>query len=106
ELEGPNAAFLSTLLNVSNYIIPSAQILAAVPNLYTLDWKAMEALPFWQAPPVGEGPYLWDKTETGQFVSFHRNPTWRGHALAFDQVVLKSVPDTAISAAQVQAGDL
>ncbi len=77
QLINPNAAFESVLLNFRNFILPSAAILAAAPNIYTLDNKGVWALPFWQAPTVGEGPYQWSQTQTGQFMSFKPNPHWR-----------------------------
>ena len=59
KLKGPNGAFLSTLLNFRNYILPKKQILAAAPNIHTLDQKDIWALPYWQAPDVAIGPYKW-----------------------------------------------
>lgn len=106
QLIEPNAAFVATLLNFRNYILPSASILADVPNIATLSQKDVWALPYWQSPKVGVGPYLWDKTETAQFISFHKNPTWRGNPQAFDGVIVKPNNDTAVAAAQLQSGDL
>ena len=108
QLLQPNAAFEATILNFRNLILPSKQILAAVPNIHTLSQKDIWALPFWQSPTVGEGPYLWQKTETGQFLQFAPNPqqNWRTTAPAFSQVILKPIQDFSVSAAQVQSGDL
>jgi len=106
QLINPNSAFESTLLNFRNFILPSAAILAAAPNIYTLDNKGVWALPYWQQPTVGVGPYIWDKTETGQFMSYKPNPSWRGGPLEFTSVVLKTVASQAVAAAQLQSGDL
>jgi peptide/nickel transport system substrate-binding protein len=105
-LKEPNAAFLATLLNFRNYIIPSKAILAAAPNIATLKQKEVWALPYWQAPTVGIGPYLWNKTETGQFLSFKPNPKWRGTPARFDEVIVKPIADFAVAAAQLQSGDI
>jgi ABC-type transport system substrate-binding protein len=109
QLIEPNAAFEATLLNFRNYMLPSKVLLAAVPNIHELDNKGIWALPYWQAPTVGIGPYLWEKTETGQFLQFKPNPqqNWRTVTPpAFSQVIIKPIQDFAVSAAQVQSGDL
>jgi peptide/nickel transport system substrate-binding protein len=106
QLISPNAAFIGTLLNFRNYILPKKALLAASPNIYGLSQKDMWALPFWQSPSVGIGPYLWQKTESGQFLQFAPNPKWRGGTLAFSQVILKPIQDFAVAAAQLQSGDL
>ena len=106
QLINPNAAFEATLLNFRNFILPKAALLAASANVYNLAQKDMWALPFWQAPTVGEGPYIWSKTETGQFLSFNPNPNWRGGALAFTQVIMKPIASQSVAAAQLQAGDI
>ena len=64
QLIQPNAAFESVLLNFRNFILPQAAVLAAAPKVFTLDNKGIWALPFWQSPTIGEGPYIWDKTIT------------------------------------------
>jgi len=104
----PNAAFEATLLNFRNYILPAASILADVPNIATLSQKDVWALPYWQSPKVGGGPYIWQKTESGQFLQFAPNPNqnWRTNAPAFGQVIVKPITDFAVSASQVQSGDL
>lgn len=106
QLDEANAAFIGTLLNFRNYILPSEQLLAVAPNIHTLDLKGVRQLPFWQAPSVGIGPYLWQKTETDQFLSFAPNPKWRGGTPSFSEVIMKPIADFAVAAAQVQAGDL
>ena len=106
QLVNPNSAFESTLLNFRNFILPSAAILAAAPKIYTLDNKGVWALPFWQAPTIGEGPYLWAQTQTGQFMSYKPNPNWRGGALEFSSVILKPESSQAVAAAQLQSGDI
>jgi peptide/nickel transport system substrate-binding protein len=105
-LKEPNAAFLATLLNFRNYILPSKAVLAAAPNIAELKKKEVWALPYWQSPTVGIGPYLWSKTETGQFLSFKPNPNWRGNPAKFDEVIVKPIADFAVAAAQLQSGDL
>lgn len=105
-LNGPNAAFLGTLLNFRNYVLPSKQLLAIAPNIFDLDLAGVRQLPFWQAPSVGIGPYLWTKTETDQFLSFAPNPKWRGGTPSFSEVIMKPIADFAVAAAQVQSGDL
>jgi peptide/nickel transport system substrate-binding protein len=106
QLKDSNAAFMGTLLNFRNYILPKKALEAASPNIYGLSQKDMWALPFWQAPTVGVGPYLWQKTESGQFLEFAPNPKWRGGKQTFDKVILKPIQDFAVAAAQLQAGDL
>lgn len=106
QLKEANAAFIGTLLNFRNYILPSEQLLAVAPNIFTLDLKGVRELPFWQAPSVGIGPYLWTKTETDQFLSFAPNPKWRGGTPSFSEVIMKPIADFAVAAAQVQSGDL
>ncbi len=106
QLTSPNSAFESVLLNFRNFILPSAAILAAAPNVFTLDNKGIWALPFWQSPTVGEGPYLWDKTETGQFMQYKPNPNWRGGPLEFSSVIFKPESSQAVAAAQLQSGDI
>jgi peptide/nickel transport system substrate-binding protein len=105
-LKQPNAAFIATLLNFRNYILPSKAVLAAAPNIATLKQKEVWALPYWQSPTVGIGPYLWNKTETGQFLSFKPNPKWRGNPAKFDEVIVKPIADFAVAAAQLQSGDI
>jgi ABC-type transport system substrate-binding protein len=105
-LDEPNAAFVGTLLNFRNYILPSEQLLAVAPNIHTLDLAGIRQLPFWQAPSVGIGPYLWTKTETDQFLSFAPNAAWRGGTPTFTEVIMKPIADFAVAAAQVQSGDL
>jgi peptide/nickel transport system substrate-binding protein len=106
QLIQPNAAFESVLLNFRNFILPQAAVLAAAPKVFTLDNKGIWALPFWQSPTIGEGPYIWDKTQTGQFMSYKPNPHWRGGALEFSSVVFKPESSQAVAAAQLQAGDI
>jgi ABC-type transport system substrate-binding protein len=106
QLIEPNAAFLGTLLNFRNYILPEHAVTAAAPDIASLSQDAVWALPYWQAPTVGLGPYNWERTEVGQFLSFLPNPAWRGGDLSFDQVILKPQADFAVSAADVQSGGM
>ncbi|HVA86700.1 MAG TPA: peptide ABC transporter substrate-binding protein [Candidatus Saccharimonadales bacterium] len=104
QLINPNAAFESVLLNFRNFILPKAALLKASPNIYNLSQKDMWALPFWQAPTVGEGPYLWAQTQTGQFMSYNPNPHWREGSLEFTSVILKAESSQAVAAADLQSG--
>jgi ABC-type transport system substrate-binding protein len=104
QLINPNAAFESVLLNFRNFILPKAALLAASPNIYNLSQKDMWALPFWQSPTIGEGPYLWTQTQTGQFMSYNPNPHWREGALEFSSVILKTEASQATAAADLQSG--
>ncbi len=106
QLTNANSAFESVLLNFRNFILPSAAVLAVAPNVFTLDNKGIWALPFWQGPTVGEGPYLWDKTQTGQFMQYKPNPNWRGGPLEFSSVIFKPESSQAVAAAQLQSGDI
>ena len=106
KLKAPDGAFLNSLLNFRNYLLPKAAITAAAPNVFTLKQKDMWALPFWQAPTVALGPFKWTKTETDQFIQFAKNATYYGGTPPFDTVILKPISDFAISAAQLQSGDL
>jgi ABC-type transport system substrate-binding protein len=106
QLIEPNAAFLATLLNFRNYVLPEHAVKEAAPDIATLTKEQVRALPIWQSPTVGIGPYLWNKTEAGQFLSFLPNPNWRGNAPSFSEVILKPQKDFAVSAADVQSGGL
>ena len=101
---GPNGAFLSTLLNFRNYILPSKQILAAAPNIHTLDNTDTWALPYWQAPTSRSGPYKWLKTEVDQFIEFDANPSYWQGAPPFEKVQLFQIQDFAVAAAQLPVG--
>jgi ABC-type transport system substrate-binding protein len=109
KLANPDGAFLSTLLNFRNMILPSAAMTPdklAGADVFKLDTKGLYALPFWQGPPVAIGPYKWDKTETGQYLQFSRNDHYYGGTPPFDTVIMKDIPDAAVAAAQAQSGDL
>ena len=106
KLEGPNGAFLSTLLNFRNYILPSKQILAAAPDIHTLNQADTWALPYWQSPDVALGPYKWLKTEVDQFIEFDANPSYWQGAPPFEKLQLFQIQDFAVAAAQLQSGDL
>ena len=106
QLTEPNAAFLGPLLNFRNHILPSAQLLALNPNHLNLSQKDNWALPFWTAPTVGAGPYLFEKWETGQFLSFLPNPHYRTGPLPASRIVAKLIFDRSVAAAQLQSGDL
>lgn len=109
KLVNPDGAFIATLLNFRNYILPRHVLTDKAvigKDIFTLNQKDVWALPFWQAPTVAIGPFKWSKTETGQFFEFEANPTyWQGKP-PFDKVILKPISDFAVSAAQLQSGDL
>jgi peptide/nickel transport system substrate-binding protein len=106
KLTGPNGAFLSTLLNFRNYILPSKNLLAAAPDIHSLNQKDIWALPYWQQPDVALGPYKWVKTEVDQFIEFDANPNyWQGPP-PFEKIQLFQIQDFAVSAAQLASGDL
>ena len=108
KLKSPDGAFLSTLLNFRNMILPAAAMTAdkVGADVFKLDIKALYALPFWQSPPVALGPYKWVKTETDQFIQFERNDQFYGGRAPFDTIILKGIGDFAVSATQLSAGDL
>ena len=109
KLTSPDGAFLSTLLNFRNMVLPSAAMTPdklSGADVFKLDTKGLYALPFWQSPPVAIGPYKWVKTEAGQFLQFERNDTFYGGTPPFDTVIMKDIPDFAVSAAQAQSGDI
>ena len=59
KLTGPDGAFLSTLLNFRNMVLPSAAMTPdklSGADVFKLDTKGLYALPFWQSPPVAIGP--------------------------------------------------
>lgn len=106
KLTTPNAGFLSLLMNFRNSILPEHAVLKAAPDIATLGQKDVWSLPYWQSPDVGIGPFLWTNTESGQFMSFKKNPTWRGDTPKFDELIIKPINDFAVAAAQLQSGDL
>src|SRR2546428_2733635 len=88
QLTQPNGAFMSTLLNFRNYILPADQLTAGASNILHMDLTSVRNLPFWQGPTVGVGPYLWDKNQTKQILSFKPNPHPRGGTPSFSPVIL------------------
>jgi peptide/nickel transport system substrate-binding protein len=106
ELIEPNAAFLASLLNFRTFILPAHVLTEVAPDIPTSTIAEVQALPFWQSPTVGAGPYLWEQTEPGQFLRFAPNPNWRGNPASFSEVILRPQSDFAVAAADVQAGGL
>lgn len=99
QLTKPNGAFLGTLLNFRNYILPQ-QGLGDVSKLSTDQFLKLD---FWQKPTVSIGPMKWVETVPDQYLAFEKNPNWYGPPLKFDKLIVKPV-DASVAAAQLSAG--
>ncbi|MBJ3777839.1 ABC transporter substrate-binding protein [Acuticoccus mangrovi] len=56
------------------------------------------------AHPVGSGPYMVDAFERNAFVRLKANPDYWGGKPAYDEVVIKFVPDATSRVAEVESG--
>jgi peptide/nickel transport system substrate-binding protein len=57
-----------------------------------------------EAKPIGTGPYMVEKYERNAFVRLKANPNYWGGKPAFDQVVIKFIPDAASRVAEIESG--
>ena len=103
----PNAAFLGTLLNFRNYILPSEQLLAVAPNIHTLDLAGIRAAAVLAGAERRHRPVPVDKDRDRPVPRVRPEPDqWRGGTPTFSEVIMKPIADFAVAAAQVQSGDL
>ncbi|MBI4279905.1 MAG: hypothetical protein HY660_15750 [Armatimonadetes bacterium] len=59
------------------------------------------------ANPVGTGPFRMVEWRKGQFIRFRRNPDyWRKGLPYLDEIVLRTVPDIAVRAQTLEAGEV
>jgi peptide/nickel transport system substrate-binding protein len=57
-----------------------------------------------EAKPIGTGPYMVEKYERNAFVRLKANPNYWGGKPAYDQVVIKFIPDAASRVAEIESG--
>jgi peptide/nickel transport system substrate-binding protein len=55
------------------------------PVLKKAQWEGKDFKESTLEAPIGSGPYVVDRVETGVFVSYRRNPDWWGKDLAFNR---------------------
>ncbi|MGL4236345.1 extracellular solute-binding protein [Tabrizicola sp.] len=60
-------------------------ILGLRPILKKAQWEGKDFAEATLEAPIGSGPYVLDKSETGVFVSYKRNPDWWGKDLPFNR---------------------
>jgi len=101
KLSTPNGAFLNTLLNFRNYILPQ-QVLGDVSKMTSDQFQKLD---FWQKPTVSIGPMKWVETVPDQYLAFEKNPDWYGPSLKFDKLIVKPI-DASVAATQLSSGDL
>lgn len=57
-------------------------------------------------PGLAMGPYRIKSLETGAFVALERNPEWWGEPPAFDQIVIRTIENTAALEANLLSGEI
>ena len=60
-------------------------LLGLRPILEKAQWAGKDFTASTLEPPIGSGPYVVDKVEPGNFITYKRNPEWWGKDLAFNQ---------------------
>lgn len=103
KLTTPSAAFLATLLNDYNFILPAHTL---GTDIFKLSQKDILEDPFWQKPTVGIGPYIWANTVTGQYFEFDANPNYWSGPPPFAKIIAKPLTDFAVTATQLSSGEL
>ena len=57
-------------------------------------------------PGLAMGPYRLKSLETGAFVALERNPEWWGEPPAFDEIVIRTIENTAALEANLLSGEI
>jgi peptide/nickel transport system substrate-binding protein len=90
---------LYQVMDANDGVILPEHLLARVPR------RELKTSPFGRAP-VGNGPYVLQRWEAGQFIELARNEKYAGSAPRIERIVIKFVPDVVTLVAQLQAGEI
>ena len=60
-------------------------LLGLRPILEKAQWDGKDFTASTMEPPIGSGPYVVDKVEAGNFITYKRNPDWWGKDLPFNR---------------------
>jgi len=93
--------YLYQLMDANDGVILPQHILGSVAR------KEIKTAPFGRAP-VGNGPYLLSRWESGQYLELKSNPRYfeAGSEPRVHRVVFKFVPDAVTLVAQLKAGEI
>ena len=56
--------------------------------------------------PIGTGPFIFHRWETGQFVSLKRNPNYFGSTAKLSSIIYKIIPDANTAMVALQKGEI
>jgi len=90
--------YLYQLMDANDGVILPKHVLDAVPR------AGVKASPFGRAP-VGNGPYVLARWESGQYIELASNPRYFGDSGA-PRVIFKFVPDAVTLVSQLKAGEI
>ncbi len=90
---------LYQVMDANDGVILPEHLLASVPR------RELKTSPFGRAP-VGNGPYVLQRWEAGQFIELARNAKYAGSPPRIERIVIKFVPDVVTLVAQLQAGEI
>lgn len=95
--------YLYQVMDANDGVILPKHVLGGMPR------AEIKTAAFGRAP-VGNGPYLLTKWESGQYIELSSNPTYfesvAGRAPRVKRVVFKFVPDAVTLVAQLKAGEI
>ena len=88
-------------------------LLGLRPILEKAQWAGKDFTASTLEPPIGSGPYVVDKVEPGNFITYKRNPEWWGKDLAFnrgqwnfDRLKYLYFADPTVMIEALKAGDI
>ncbi len=91
--------YLYQLMDANDGVVVPEHVPAKVPR------ADLKGAPFGRAP-VGDGPYVVSKWESGQYLELSANPKYFDRAPRVGRVVFKFVPDAVTLVAQLKAGEI
>ncbi|SEN75676.1 peptide/nickel transport system substrate-binding protein [Pseudorhodobacter antarcticus] len=81
EITGPQSVKIT--FNTTDRELPL--IMGLRPILQKAQWQGKDFTASTLEAPIGSGPYIIGKSETGRFISFVKNPDWWGRDLPFNK---------------------
>jgi len=91
--------YLYQLMDANDGVILPKHLLDSIPR------RDLKATAFGRAP-VGDGPYVLSRWESGQYIELSRNPDYYGRAPRVARVIVKFVPDAVTLVSQLKAGEI
>jgi peptide/nickel transport system substrate-binding protein len=91
--------YLYQVMDANDGVILPEHLLGSIPR------AQLKTAPFGRAP-VGNGPYLVARWESGQYLELARNPRFAGAAPRIERVLIKFVPDVVTLSSQLKAGEI